>query len=749
MAFSLGTIFTKLDAETSSFLKGFAGASKTVERFAKQVKQAASQVAQVGTALTAMGAGALALAATVDGQTKKALDGMKAATTGLAVEVSRTLLPAVQSMTESIRALADWFAGLSPGTKQLISDFAIFAAQAALVGMALSKVAGLVSGVSGAVAALVKAIAGVGVGPLMGIALGIGAVIAAVLVLHKAWRENWGGIQQHAKAVLQWLQDTWADVFGKLGKWADALALKVLDAFDSIATAAQRMFEGLGWDSLASAAKAAKEMFRTLREDVQSKGLGGVVKSIIEDMAETGKAGGLALKNEFQLIMKELGIEDLFKSAGRSHSGRAAKTITGFAEKGGIQKMPGVLSASEGSVLALAATSKRHTPGQRLGQTSTAVAGEGAMEAAKTWWEGIENASSPALAQFAGRLKLFWDEAVAQLGAAVMGGVNKLSSMLGDVGDLMQAGIQGFQSGGIWGALIALILELLSKFERWGEVLDMAQAAFQKLLADLGPGLNAIIDAFKGLISALQPLANLIHGILNPVLLILAQALRGIGALISLITAVLAPVLSLIGGIFAWVAKVIEPVTAAFETVVQALTPIIEILGSLLGVLTPLEPVFRLIGWVISFVALSILGTINVIGLIINAIANSMVIDTPKIQAQMAQIWKDMGNFEGKSLDPVGTGAVKAAEGLEKLNQAFMETLSNVPSWYKVAQARYDAADGGGWGVASMGGSRGQTIIISGPVTIAASDPAKFGEALQREAYRQTGNRYAGLVGVP
>lgn len=736
MSFALGTIFTKLEAETGSFLKGFAGAAKTIEKFSRDVKKAANEVAQVGTALTALGAGALALASTVDGPTKKAMDGMKAATTGLAVEVARTLLPAVESVTASIRSLADWFAGLSPGTKQMISDFAIFAAQAALVGTALSKVAGLAAGISGAVASLAKAIAGVGIGPILGIALAVGAVIATVLVLHKAWRENWGGIQKHAQAFLQWLQDTWADVFGGLGQWADKLALRVLDAFDSIASAAQSMFEGLGWDGLASAAKSAKEMFRTLREDVQSKGLGGVVKSIVKDMAETGKVAGLALKKELEIVLKNFGFDDFLKSTGKSHSGVKAAPAPDFSAAGaGAGESAGVVGAF-------------------------AAGAAGAKKAATGFWKGMGTAGEKAIEAVGDITRDLWGDWVrkwkevgnrtmAEVTAALQIGVGTITNAMGDAGQVIQSALKGFQTGGIWGAIIAIIAEILVRLESFKAVLAEIDAMFKQSVSNINEGLKGLFNGLGKIFSFITQLMNAIEGVIN---------------------AIVIPIANAIGGVLSMLAKVLQPIVGVFNSLAAVVGPIVKLLVSLVSALTPLAPIFEMIGAVMKVVGIVITTVMIGVGYVVNGILEALWhifaglgwnelakgvselgrIDVAGLTQSLEKQVADVFGANKGGVGPMVDAAHGAADSLNKLSGAadpakdFMSNLSNVPSWYKTNEARYNAADpaGGGGGGGGLMNPQGRTTIINiQSVNVSGADPKTFVQQLEKESYRQTGSR--------
>lgn len=372
-------------------------------------------------------------------------------------------------------------------------------------------------------------------------------------------------------------------------------------------------------------------------------------------------------------------------------------------------------------------------------------------------------------------------EAAQKLQAAVMNGVSKLNSMLGDAGATVNAGLQGFTSGGIWGAVIAIVLELLSKFRRWGEVLDRAQQSWDKLLADLDGGLGGIVDALLMLMNAVQPLANLIHGVLNPILGIVGTLLGGIADTIGTLITILAPVFEIVGTALSGIGDLLKDLFEPLHAIGDVLKPILKLFGDLGKVLVPLAPIFAIIGFVLKLVALVILAIMNAIGTIINAIAKAFgatsdVVDTTTMQNQMADIATHLGDGfdpnKGKTnLSTSGTGKVPQAPGVagngvtyamseaewtashaqgyspgEKSYQAYLETLpgyvkpfanslsdatktiqkfneqfANVPSGYKIALARFNATRADASGMTNSSRDMGGVIMHGVNIYITAT----------------------------
>lgn len=297
----------------------------------------------------------------------------------------------------------------------------------------------------------------------------------------------------------------------------------------------------------------------------------------------------------------------------------------------------------------------------------------------------------------------------AQVGSTVMAGVNQLSSMLGSVGGIIQAGIQGGQSGGIWGALIAIILELLSKFEGWGAVLDKAEAAFGKLIDDVGPGLQALVDAFMNLMDAVQPLANLIHAILNPILKIVAVLFQGIADTIGLLITILEPIFTIIGQALEGFASTLKDMFGSFKPIISVLKPIFQLFGALAKVLSPIAPIFFIIGVILKGLSLIILGVMWAIGKAINAIAqifdpNSEPVDTDAMEDQMAEVVASFETSFEETREAIEGGSKKVAKAFDEAEKRIAK-----------GQTGYVEKDEGTKGKAGLRAEGTGTVVVLPP----------------------------------
>ena len=121
--------------------------------------------------------------------------------------------------------------------------------------------------------------------------LGTLLALAGVVVLHMAWRENWGGIQQVAAKVAQWFADTWSEVVGFVkglfGDMVDGLAGTMKAGLSVMAAAA----DAFGQKDLARAIRGSLGVVDAIAADLKS---GAAVKRIAVAALDLGKAAGLA-----------------------------------------------------------------------------------------------------------------------------------------------------------------------------------------------------------------------------------------------------------------------------------------------------------------------------------------------------------------------------------------------------------------------------------------------------------------------
>lgn len=116
--------------------------------------------------------------------------------------VGLAALPALMSIAEAIKGVADWFNSLDPGMQTAITNFL-------LIGGAVSILMGLLLIVAGGIMMVVSGVMAVGVGlaaTIAGVVLGIGLVIAIIIALIAFWPQISAAAQSAFNAVIGFVQ---------------------------------------------------------------------------------------------------------------------------------------------------------------------------------------------------------------------------------------------------------------------------------------------------------------------------------------------------------------------------------------------------------------------------------------------------------------------------------------------------------------------------------------------------------------
>jgi hypothetical protein len=756
MSLQVGSLYASLTASTSGWNKAMEGALKTAEKFAKDMKRLSGEIASAGAAITAVGAAAVAMAQAVDGPTKQAMDGLHKSTQLLAVQVADMLLPAIRSLAEMMKTAAGVVAGLSPHTKEMISTFAVIAVQVAVAAKAFSVFSSLAGSVIGLSRALLAVAA-----PLAGIALAVGAVVAVVILLHRAWRKNWGGIQEATQSVLEWLRSG----FGQLANFMGGLwnfmvdgAAKFIDGLLKVGEAIERITgKKLGVAGM-------REGFAGLWKDLKS---GSFFSGAFEFGKSLGAQIGTAASEELSLIMSELGFDKLLsqgKTIGLGRGMGPKSPITSGAAAGpGLEAMRAAkaMEALRRAVDLDVASVERHEASLidaergvkkwlssldagpaasgvaigRLGMNTSTALGMGgggaigeqrrqedernmsAEEKKKKAWSDATNADSWGEAQkilnkglsgatnFGTTLELWGRRMGPQLAAAG-------KQILGAVGELVGSIVEGAKSGGVWGAIIAMFLEIVKKTASALEFLGIAMEFVEQIAAMVEPLVAPIFEALTNVL--------------------------------GVVTQIVAPVFEALGPLFKAIFALIEslyPVLYSIGDVLAALSPIIELIGNVVGIIfKSLEPVFAIISGVLKVVATVILGIIIFLNEIAAALGDTAARDeAERLKKKVDKMWTmdadASARAAGATLDNAAAQE-KAAEAASKV----AASLSNVPSGYKIALARMNA-DMGITGTAYGGGGGGTTVNIYGDITTDSSTVEALAEDAKKEAARERGQQ--------
>lgn len=293
-----------------------------------------------------------------------------------------------------------------------------------------------------------------------------------------------------------------------------------------------------------------------------------------------------------------------------------------------------------------------------------------------------------------------------------------LFSKMGDFGTTLNAGLQGFQMGGIWGALIAVIIELFSKFEGFGKLIEQGNSIIKNLIDSLSPGFSALAGGLHTFMDGVGKVLNVIGALLNGPLKGVAIAFDNVGRLISAIFDGIGPALTAIGDMVSVVSDVISALSV--------LDPTMKLLGALfklvgVGMSYLNYGIMKALGWIFEKVRelLSMIG-LNDLAMTISKLAITMNAKAEAVKAQADQSWSELGhtfdNFFGgttevgeikrgaphffKGLDTLGEAATKTAKEVTKLAEAF----TNVPEGFRIRLRTFQATGVAGGATDFRGG---------------------------------------------
>lgn len=142
-------------------------------------------------------------------------------------------------------------------------------------------------------------------------------------------------------------------------------------------------------------------------------------------------------------------------------------------------------------------------------------------------------------------------------------------------GRIMQAGIEGAAAGGPWGAILGILLQILSETESFQKILGMVEPIvdmFDQLIAPLVPAIQVITDLLNSTIfTLLRPLF--------PVIKEISKSIVIIGAVVQTIHAILDNVLIAIHNVIEWIK---HPISGGDQQSFHEITDIWKDIGATL-----------------------------------------------------------------------------------------------------------------------------------------------------------------------
>ncbi|TQF16122.1 hypothetical protein FJV41_10045 [Myxococcus llanfairpwllgwyngyllgogerychwyrndrobwllllantysiliogogogochensis] len=457
--------------------------------------------------------------------------------------------------------------------------------------------------------------------PLAAVAAALAGVVLLAGAVYAAWADSSTGLADFFRGLGEKLGqlaarivDAYARAFAALGDFLGRAAASMLERVAALVRGVSRLLEPVaraaGFSQLADTFAAVstltgQQLLDTLGQGAQllwtgaretAEAVGSAVAGAGRTLAE-GAAYGL---NSSAAGAKRLGT-DIARAINLEHFTEAIQALvaqlTGVASTGKARiRQPTDKAALESSAREEAARARELAKLQEQAAEESHrefVASVRAEEAAGAAAFREVRRESEALADAA---KATMESARAAMESAREGIVNRLLGGLGQLGDLINAGLQGFQAGGAYGAIIAVVSELLMQSEGFKGVIEATNGIIQQvadalgtLLEPLQPLLGAISLVIDGFFSALTPVFEMMGNAIKP----------------------LAPLIALVG-------QLLEGLAPLFEQMGKFFVMLMDPLGQLVG------PVMKALFGVLKFVATVILAVARAIGWVWNLIVGAV-----------------------------------------------------------------------------------------------------------------------------
>lgn len=730
MALRIGSLYVSLTAQTDGFSKSMAAALKDVEKFSREVKKAANDAAQIAGGITALGVAALKLGADVSGPAKAAMDEFSKSVKQAAAPVAEALVPAVKEAANIVRGLGAAFAQLSPETKAAVATTFEIAAAVTAASLVLGRLASTAQLAAGVLSGVFGAAAAVGVESLVALAAaGLGA-IAVVVALETAWHNNFLKIQDITKSVVD-----------AVGGYFGALASVVLKPVEIIVNGifgwvrlalkgVQKLGNALGRSDVAMLAGAGLSALAAMGSTAGER-LKSVFKVTIGLAQETGQVAAQLFADSWSRTFGPL-VEKMMAPFNKAMAGAKLSATKGEAQPKLVRTSgpsalenarANTISASNQSVAT--AAGKGMQRGQRISQTSVAVASPEAIKAAASATEAFEASQ----------------QAASDMRASIFSTSQSLIGGLGKLGGIINNTINAAMSGGPWAALAAALAGIASETTAFAQLVQQATGGLKVLTDAIGPAMTNLLGAVGNVLAPALQAVGAAFTAITPILNVVAQVVNAVAPILVLVgyfMQMLAPLLNML-------VVVLQPVIAVLELVMRFLFEIarwvMTAVGAIAtGVVAIWNGIIEAIAAIVdTVIAIFTVGAVQHGGEFIRSAKAStasfdqglMAMTTTSYDAAMAAAKKARADQEGAS------AAQAAAQGMNDVAEAF----TNVPTGFKVAAARF-AADVAGYDPRGQGGGAG--VIINGDIIISGATAPEaidtFFAQLHRREFRATGH---------
>nr|BDT33769.1 phage tail protein [Myxococcus sp. MH1] len=775
----VGDVYVVVTAAVGEFSKSMRKIVSDVAATAGKVEQLGNKIGEIGAIVSAGLYGALAAAAAFDASVTERMDRIALVFQNVGAEIGDAILPHLERLSDSLELALGWFQRLDPAVKSSMGSFLFWGTAAGLAGGAVGKVAGAVKQMAESfLAFVVPALDGAGksvvrfssflraetpvvegnlkkvakgaeqvdesfakafrnaaariltVGaPLAAVALAVAGVVMLAGTLYKAWHDSstgmrdafvamWRAVTDVASRVARFFQEVFAGLAAVVGMWAR----RQLDTFAfvvrNLARLAAPLARALSLDGVAGALEGLKD----LTGDTVLGGLKGLVDSTVGTLRDG-------------MVSVWEGV-----SYGASYAFDGVKMMGGDAAAFLREKFGGVFDDMLGP------KGKLRTP------TESPEIEVGNVEVgkfdAKKFLASVGNTAS-IIAEVARRKAKELADALARAAdEAKRALTSRFSQAFGRVYELVDRFQQGMSAGGVWGGLIAVVAELLSQSTTFGTLLQMVTNFIQyvadvigRVLAPVLPLLASVFNMVTPLLDALVPVLEMFS---KPI-----EAITPIFEVLGMLFEGLAPVVTVFGQILV---ALLQPLTLLSGPIMKGLFAVIRVVA--MGILYVVKGIGTVWNAIIGFIAsvFKTLGKIPFVGGAFKKMAQGL----ESMKVPMDQVDGALDALKDSSYDAAAANAaagVAAWENAAATNRA-TEALTNVPTGFKVALARFNAQDPIGGAPLAPGASpvtpspvvpvSGGNVSVGQIVVQGVDDPEATARhvyiEMKREAHRRRGN---------
>ncbi|RYZ42970.1 MAG: hypothetical protein EOO71_05600 [Myxococcaceae bacterium] len=747
----VGDLYVAVTASVGEALSNLGKVVEAVEKSAKQVKEKSKGLGEIGAAVSAGIAGAVAAAATSNADMARETERITALLYTLAADIGDAFLPVVQHVADGVERVVASFQSLSPDVKAAASNMLVWVAGAGLAIGMLGKMAGMVEAVAGGAGLLVKVLgalnksvalaslaasvdkvtasmggmvvstpsvtgslgrmalsAGGLLVPLAAVAAAVAALVLLAGSVYAAWEDSSTGLADFFRSIgeqlAKWaarIADGFSRAFVALGDFVKQAALSVLDGVAALVRGVSRLLEPVarqaGFPELAATFQqvstlTGRELLDTLGQGAQvlwdgarqtatavGDAVAGAGRELEESVAyglRTSAAGAKKLGADLARALNLEGVTSQIQAllaklmGGGGAQGKAH--IRKPTDKAALEAAQKQAAAELAAMTKLQAQANEESRREYLARVrADEAAGAAAFHEMRLEAEGLAAAAEQAMESARSAL------------------VDRFIGGLGQLGDLINAAVQGMQSGGIYGAIIAVVGELLMQSEGFRGVVESVNVIIQMVADSLG----TLLEPLQPLLAAVTVIIDGFLSVLTPVFEMLGEAIEP-----------LVPPLMLLGDIVKGLAPLFEIVAKVFMLIMAPL--------SMLG-----GPVMKGLFTVLKFVGAVILTVAKAIGSVWNAVVGAVQTVIRAISSLVEWTGFDGLKSLARSLNKLKVDTDSMGESLQVLEDATWDSakaraeetaqvdehteavarataaLTNVPSAWKVALRRFESED--------------------------------------------------------